>query len=73
MATDIDRQAAGSSPANLLKHIAGAVFPATKGDLLSIAKEKGAPDEVIQSIEQLPSDTFGGQQDILKHYSDMNL
>lgn len=70
MATDIDRRGTGSSPANILKHIAGVSFPASKGDLLSVAKEKGAPDEVVQAIDQLPSDTFGGPQDILKGLSE---
>lgn len=69
MVTDVDRQTTGSSPANLLKHIAGVSFPASRGDLLSVAKEKGAPDEVIRAIEQLPSDTFGGPQDILEEFS----
>lgn len=56
----------GGSPANIMRHIAGVSFPASKGDLLTIAKEKGAPPEVVQVLERLPSDHFSGPNEVVK-------
>lgn len=68
MAHDIDHHAAKASPVTIMKHIAGVGFPASKGDLLATAKEKGAPDDVIQALEYLPGDTFGGPNEVMNAF-----
>jgi Protein of unknown function (DUF2795) len=64
------RGVGGHSPANLQKFLKGQDYPARKQDLLKTAHSNRAPHEVIQTIEGLPDDEFGGPQDVMKGYGE---
>jgi hypothetical protein len=59
------RGVGGHSPANIMKHLGGIDFPATKQQLLEHAKETGqkdeaAPDsnEVVEFLEKIPDKKY---------------
>jgi predicted transcriptional regulator len=59
------------SPAAVQKYLKGVEYPSTKDDLLDVAMENEAPEEIIDKIEQLPSSEFKGQQDVMKALGQM--
>lgn len=63
----------GQSPANVQKYLAGVHYPCSKDDLISTAEENDAPAEIMEVIENLPADEFGGPQDVMKAYGEMEL
>lgn len=56
------------SPAEIQKHLRGVEYPATKEDLLNAARENGAPEDILSSLENLDTEEFGGPQDVMKAY-----
>jgi len=61
----------GNSPANVQKYLAGVSYPAEKQDLIETARKNDAPDEVMQTIRKLPEDHYGGPQDVMKGYGEI--
>ena len=61
----------GMSPASVEKYIKGIDFPANKQKLVEQAKTNGAPNEVINTLQQLPGDKFNSPADIAKAYGQM--
>jgi hypothetical protein len=64
------RGVGGHSPANMQKFLKGQHYPASKQDLVQTAKANNAPGEIIEWIEHLPEDHFGGPQDVMKAYAE---
>lgn len=62
------RAAPKKSPENVEKHLKNANYPATKQDLLRVAKSNDAPEDVLSSIRDLPKDRFEGPKDVKKTY-----
>lgn len=62
------RGVGGESPANLQKYLSGVDYPTDRKGLVQQAKQNDAPKEVVDAIEELPSDEFGGPQDVMKAY-----
>lgn len=48
----------GQSPTNITHHLKGAEFPASRGDLEKQAKDKGAEDDVLGIIRQMPDKDY---------------
>lgn len=49
-----------------VQQILGALqFPAHKNDITSEAEKQGAPEEVMQALEQLPAQKFGNMQEVM--------
>ncbi len=65
------RGVGGRSPANVQKFLEGVSYPASKDDLIERAEENGAPEEVMETIRSLPADRFGGPQDVMKAYGEI--
>jgi hypothetical protein len=65
------RGVGGTSPANVQTHLKGAQYPATKEDLISTAKQNGAPKEIMDILERMTEEEFGGPQDVMKAYSEV--
>jgi len=65
------RGVGGTSPANVQAHLKGAQYPAKKEDLISTAKQNGAPREIIDILERIPEEEFGGPQEVMKAYSEV--
>jgi len=53
------------------KYLAGVSYPAEKQDLIETARKNDAPDEVMQTIRKLPEDHYGGPQDVMKGYGEI--
>ncbi|MGY3231156.1 hypothetical protein ACVWWJ_002640 [Luteibacter sp. HA06] len=65
------RGVGGKSPANVQTYLEGVSYPADKAVLISRAKENGAPSEVMQIIEHLADRQYGGPQEVMKSYGDI--
>jgi hypothetical protein len=68
--TTMSRGVGGHSPANVQKFLKGQDYPADKKDLIGTARRNKAPQEVMNLIENLPEDEFGGPQDVMKGYGE---
>jgi hypothetical protein len=64
----------GESPANVMKHLSGIDFPADKQSIIEQAKRGEGPDtqEVVDFLEQIPDREYGGPQEILKEYGNVD-
>ena len=62
------RGVGGQSPANVQTYLKGIDYPATKDDLLRTARDNGASDEVMDILQQLREEEYGGPQDVMKAY-----
>jgi hypothetical protein len=62
------RGVGGQSPANVQKYLRDIEYPASKDDLIAQAKRNEAPQEILETIQRLPEDEFGGPQDVMKGY-----
>jgi len=60
----------GESPANVTNHLKGAHFPASKEDLVDLAKSNGAEEEVLEVLENLPGDEYASVAEVMKAYGD---
>ncbi|MGL5805083.1 MAG: DUF2795 domain-containing protein [Xenococcaceae cyanobacterium] len=47
---------AAANPVGVQQYLKGMDYPATKDDLIDYAEEKGAEDEILDLLEQLPED-----------------
>jgi hypothetical protein len=65
------RGVGGQSPANLQKYLRDVGYPASKDDLLEQARRNEAPKEILETIQRLPEDQFGGPQDVMKGYGEI--
>lgn len=65
------RGVGGRSPANLQKFLAGVHYPASKSDLMQAAKRNHAPQEVMDLVENMPDQEFGGPQDVQRAYGEI--
>ncbi len=63
----------GISPANVQNHLKGVHYPARKDDLIATAKRNGAPKEILDIVKGLPEEEFGGPQDVMKAYGELDL
>jgi hypothetical protein len=63
------RGVGGTSPANVQVYLKGAQYPSNKEALLATAKHNSAPKEILDILENLPEDEFGGPQDVMKAYA----
>ena len=61
----------GNSPANVQKYLKGVEYPAEKQDLISQAQKNNAPGEVMDTIKSFQPDQYGGPQDVMKAYGDV--
>jgi hypothetical protein len=52
------------NPIQLQKFLKGIDYPADKNTLLQRARENGADDNVMRTLEQLPRDRFNSPNDV---------
>jgi hypothetical protein len=60
----------GQAPANVTQHLKGAHFPASKDDLLRLAKDNGAEGDVLEVLENLPGEQYASVAEVMKAYGD---
>jgi len=61
----------GNSPANVQQYLGGVKYPATKEDLIEQAKRNDAPREIMETIEHFRPDEYGGPQEVMKAYGEV--
>lgn len=52
------------TPIELQKYLGGVDYPASKDDLVATARENGAPDDLVQALENAGSDSFDSPTDV---------
>jgi Protein of unknown function (DUF2795) len=54
------------SPIDVQKALSGASYPSSKQDLIEHAKNNGADDEVVNSLNKLPDGELSGPDQVQK-------
>jgi hypothetical protein len=57
------------NPIELQKHLKGADYPASRDDLVGLARSNGAPDDIVSALENAGSDSFDGPDDVQRALS----
>jgi hypothetical protein len=52
------------NPIQLQKYLGGIDYPASKEDLIRVAKDKGADSNVVQTLQSLPMERFNSPNDV---------
>lgn len=58
------------TPADFARYLKGADFPADKEALKECARDNGADDSVLQSIDAMQEDEFQTMADVMKGFGD---
>jgi hypothetical protein len=53
-----------ANPIELQKYLGGVDYPADKGALIDRARENGADEEIVSTLENLPADRFNSPNDV---------
>ena len=61
----------GVSPVEIQKFLAGIKYPTNKNNLVSYARQHNASEDVINMLDKLPEDQYGGPQDVSKAVGEM--
>jgi Protein of unknown function (DUF2795) len=59
------------NPIQLQKYLGGIDYPTDKQTLIQRAREKGADDNVMQTLEKLPRDRFNSPNDVSEAFGDL--
>jgi hypothetical protein len=59
------------NPIQLQKYLGGLDYPTDKQSLIDKAREKGADDNVIQTLQRLPMDRFNSPNDVSEAFGKM--
>jgi hypothetical protein len=52
------------NPIQLQKYLSGIDYPANKRDLVERARQQGADENVVRTLENLPRDEFNSPNDV---------
>lgn len=52
------------TPSTVQKYLKGAEYPADRNDLLTVAEDNEAPEEIIELLEGLEETTFDGPDEV---------
>lgn len=63
---------ARANPVEVEKSLKGIDFPAKKDDLVKHAKQHGANQDVLETIQQLPKEEFFNAADVAKAIGEMD-
>jgi hypothetical protein len=55
-----------ANPIQVQKFLSGMDYPATKEEIVDHAKSKGADENIMQTLEQLPDESFETPADVSK-------
>jgi hypothetical protein len=56
------------SPISLQKHLKGTSYPASKDDLVRRAKTNDAPDDMLEMIRMLPSQSYASPAEVMRDF-----
>jgi hypothetical protein len=54
----------------LQKYLGGVDYPASRDDLVKTARDNGAPDDVVQALENAGADSFDSPTDVSSAVAD---
>lgn len=54
------------SPIDVERYLKGVDYPANKMDLVKKAQQNKAPEDIIRTLQQLPSNSFNRPTDVMK-------
>lgn len=57
------------NPVQMQKFLGGVDYPCSRDDLVQYARSNGAPDDVLQQLQELPEQTYNGPDDVSGAYS----
>ncbi|MFF9901054.1 DUF2795 domain-containing protein [Streptomyces longispororuber] len=57
---------AGISPIDLQKALKGATYPSSRDDLVSLARDNGADDGLVEKLSNTSPDSFDGPDEVQK-------
>ena len=57
------------NPIEAQKYLKGVEYPATKEEILSTARENGAPQEMIDDVQSLDQEEFDGPSAVQQAFS----
>ncbi|XGV98575.1 MAG: DUF2795 domain-containing protein [Leptolyngbya sp. BL-A-14] len=60
------------NPIQLQKYLKGMDYPANKQDLLDLAKQEGADENILSTLERLEEDEFETPADVSKAVGDID-
>lgn len=52
------------NPIQIQKYLSGLDYPVSKDDLVSNAKDQGAPDDVVEALQKMQGDSFEKPTDV---------
>ncbi|MTD58179.1 DUF2795 domain-containing protein [Amycolatopsis pithecellobii] len=61
--------AGNPNPIQMQKFLAGVDYPASRDDLVEHAKSKGADQETLEHLEQIPDRTYDGPNAVSQEFS----
>jgi hypothetical protein len=53
-------------PIEVQEHLRGIDYPATKDELVATAESNGAPQEIIEALQQMDGDQFDGPDEVME-------
>jgi hypothetical protein len=60
------KQAGEHAPPSIAQNLRGAHFPASKEDLVELARANGAKGDVLHTLENLPGSQYRSVDDVMK-------
>ncbi len=63
---------ARTSAADLAHGLKGAHFPISKEDLMELARKNGVPEEVCETMEDLPDEEYASVAEVEKAFGQLN-
>lgn len=67
-----DRKTDAVSPIDVQKALGGADYPAKKQDLVQTARDNGANDQIIQTLERIPDREYDGPAGVSKEIGNLS-
>lgn len=64
----MERLAGGKTEENVLRYLDNVQYPAHKDDIVHAARRRGAPNDVIAALGQLPASEFANAQAVIDAY-----
>lgn len=64
--TDTQHRSTKASPVDVEKHLKGIHFPAGKRELISHARDRNAPENVLSVLQRMPEREYGSAADVAK-------
>ena len=53
------------NPIEVQEHLGGIDYPASKDEVIATAESNGAPQEIIESLQQMDGTEFEGPDDVM--------